>query len=329
MSGSFAQTVFLVIAAGLLMTFDCHAQRVQNLTSKSGTASEAISIDQLLSDIPRLVRESDLRGSLMHRKLSEYTYSLKKIKRTLNERGKATHELVQGFEAYPVMGQHVLIQLTENGVALPGRRVAEERRRAGEALEQAEQNALKRNTDDDATISARHLQAGVFGNPGGKPSNILIDLSEMLRSCEFSSPRRDRIGTREAIALDFRPRAGVTHPVNLAFINRLHGTIWIDVADRVVTRLEGWPLPPPLLAQNRVATQAREETPKLTEAALVYQQMRLSAGVWVPSLIRMNAGGDTTLFNGLNWDVMFEFSDYKRYSTDVGDIKLERPKEQP
>ena len=69
------------------------------------------------------------------------------------------------------------------------------------------------------------------------------------------------------------------------------------------------------------------ETPR-KEAAIIYQQVRLPTGVWLPSLIRMNAAGDDQLFNGLNWDVLFEMSDYKRFDIGVDKIEIDSSKEQ-
>jgi hypothetical protein len=354
-----AQTVFLFIAGCLFLTLDCQKLRAQGFTNAAPAAAATDAgtrTDKQLPDISGLVRECDLHGALMHRSLSEYTYTLVKVKRVLNDHNKVMRELVQAFEAYPIPGQHVLIQISENGTALSPREVAEERRLAGEELARAERDTQKR---DEALAAAaakeatakeaidnpgKYLVAGVSVRANGKYFNVLIDLSEFLRSCEFSNPRREMVGKREAIVLSFRSRAGVKFPFDMTFMSKLNGTIWIDAEDKVVARLEGWPLattPPETKAvtetkaapETKTAHEAQaarqSQDARQSEAAVIYQQVRLPTGVWVPSLIRMNAGGNGALFNGLNWDVMFEFSDYKRYSTDVEGVKLEKPKRHP
>jgi hypothetical protein len=333
---SLTQTIFILIAVGLLMTMDCRTERAQGFSGASVNSNSEKRPDKDLSDIYELVRESDTHGALMHKRLGDYTYTLIKIKRKLNEHGKAIRERVQSFEAFPVQGQHVLVQITENGSALTAREVAEQRRRAGEALVYAEREAQKHKDDVQVVTddSGRYLRVAVVVNSGGKFSDVLIDLSAFLRSCEFSAPRHEKIGTREAIALSFRPRAGIKLPDQMSFISKLSGTIWIDIADKVVTRLEGWPLSRPAQGdkaahEGQTSSQSEAQAVKQSEAAIIYQQVRLPTGVWVPSLIRMNAGGDAALFNGLNWDVMFQYSDYKRFSTDVGGIEFEKPKDKP
>ncbi|HZS05118.1 MAG TPA: hypothetical protein VFD58_09815 [Blastocatellia bacterium] len=43
----------------------------------------------------------------------------------------------------------------------------------------------------------------------------------------------------------------------------------------------------------------------------------------------MNAGGRSDLFDGLNWDVIFEFSNYQRFDTNAGEMILNSPGKAP
>ncbi|HVF88410.1 MAG TPA: hypothetical protein VM866_12515, partial [Pyrinomonadaceae bacterium] len=291
-----------------------------SLASLMRKAASAPAVEAL--EAARLIHESRRNGTQMHKGVLHYTYTLRKTRRTLDGRGKATDEEVQDFEAYPVRGRHVLIQLRENGSALSSFRVAAERKRVGKELEREEVERTKArghelSESDDADF---HIQAGIEGY-STKTTRITVDLSEFLRSCLFYAPRRERYAGRETIALSFVPRDGLMLPRNKSYIAELVGTVWIDAADKVVTRLEGWP------AAEFTATNERSPVPR-KEAAIIYQQVRLPTGVWLPSLIRMNAAGDGQLFNGLNWDVLFEMSDYKRFNTDVDKIEVDSSKEQ-
>jgi len=80
----------------------------------------------------------------------------------------------------------------------------------------------------------------------------------------------------------------------------------------VVARLEAWP------------ASETERTPPSTHPdaeTLVYEQMRLPNGLWVPKRIRLNAIGKATLFNGTDKDMTFEFSQYQRFNTEVKDLQ--------
>ncbi len=43
----------------------------------------------------------------------------------------------------------------------------------------------------------------------------------------------------------------------------------------------------------------------------------------------MNAGGRAELFDGLNWDVVFEFSNYQRFDTSASDAIINPPNKNP
>jgi hypothetical protein len=201
---------------------------------------------------------------------------------------------------------------------LPPWQILDDRKRAGERL-QKEEDEAKNNGDNYNSApdtAAGYVSAGIYGKANGKPAWVTIDISEILRSSDFSSPRLERLGNREVIAMNFRPRNGLSFPTSHQYIPKLLGTVWIDQAEKTVARLEA------------------QLAPQFTEGAnnrgpvLVYEQERRPTGEWFPTLIRMNAGGISSLFNGLNWDVTFEFSEYKKFTSNAGDVIIKEIKEQ-
>src|SRR4051812_6227254 len=123
-------------------------------------------------DIPALVRESDFNGATIHLRLLDYTYTLKRTRRKLDTHNKVKEEDVNIFEAYPVMGMHVLLRVSNNGSPVPEAKMLEARRRAGEDLTRAETAA----TDQRAAVSQaaagselkRHLILGMRVGSAGK-----------------------------------------------------------------------------------------------------------------------------------------------------------------
>jgi hypothetical protein len=271
-------------------------------------------------DIAELVRQVENNGAAMHKRMREYTYLLKKTRRILNEQGKASSVYVQGFEAYPVRGEHVLIQLTRNGLPLAPWEVEAERKRAGERLEKFEQEENHSEAGNKQRAEG-YVAAGVYGRAQGRPVALSVDLAAFLHWSEFYSPQFERVGDRGMIVLRFRPRPGVNLPRNKSFVAKLVGTVWIDSADKVIARFEGWPAPEFV---KRDEAQAASQP----EARLIYRQVKLPDGMWFPNLIRVNSAGDGSLFDGLNWDVLFEFSEYKHFTTTVEEIKIQDPKKQ-
>ena len=267
-------------------------------------------IQPLPPEAADLLQQSSVVGGAMHKQLLDYTYILKKTRHTLDERGNPSGAEEQVFEAYPIRGEHVLIRLSANGI--PSRTLAEDRKRAVKQLEEAEHRGLQLDGEREKTETgekSEYVSAGVSGIYGGNAGYVSINVSAFLRACEFFSPRTEKIAGREMLVLSFRRRAGASLPLNQSYISKLVGTIWIDQADKVVTRLEAWPA-------VQAAFDFLQSTAPRDDAALIYQQQRQPNGSWFPTVIRMNAGGRKELFNGLNWDVLFEFSGYHRFNTD-------------
>jgi hypothetical protein len=267
-------------------------------------------VPPLAAEYIELLQHSEKSGGAMHRKLFDYTYQLKKTKRTLNANGKSTATEEQIFEAYPVRGEHVLIRLSTNGLA--AKNIADERKRAVRELEAAER------TPKAAPPAEGYIAAGIVGIFQGKPSYVSIDVTTVLKACEFFSPRHETINNRPAIALNFRPHAGMNLAPKHAYLAKIIGTIWIDAEDKTVIKMEGWPA-------SKAAFDLIQSTAPRSEAALIYQQERQANGLWFPTLIRLNADGNFDLFDGLNWEVVFEFSHYQKFQTSADDLIVKPP----
>ncbi len=264
-----------------------------------------------------LLHQTEANGVTSHKQLLNYTYQLKKTRRVLNERGNPTHTQEEVFEAYPIRGEHVLILLSRDGQS--SKKLTEDRKRAAKQLEEGERLRNSEDTQEQSFDKETdgYISAGVTGVYQGKTGYVSISISTILRSCDFFSPRTEKIGEREMVVLNYRHRGEVKLARNHSYIAGLAGTIWIDQADKIVARLEGWPL-------TTAAFDLVQSTAPRDKAALIYQQTRQPDGTWFPGVIRMNAGGRVELFDGLNWDVLFEFGNYKRFNTSASE-KLNDP----
>ncbi|MFN0085324.1 MAG: VWA domain-containing protein [Blastocatellia bacterium] len=267
-----------------------------------------------------LIQEVLKSGERNYARLNEYTYALRKVRRVLTPRGKIKSEEYHDYEAYPVRGKHALIQLAENGSRLPNQRIDLNRRHATDVLVRSEEemHRLSQPEADELNQRIGYWGASIEGRneQRGLPRRsvyLTIDPDVFFRSCEFSSPRMALLESRETVVLDFRPLPGAKLDEDKDWIGRLAGTVWIDAADRTLVRIEGQSL----LNQEAAATE-----PPIN---FVYQQQRLDAGVWGPSLIRINSAGDERLFRGLNWDAWFQFTNFKRFDSKISDVKIVSP----
>jgi VWFA-related protein len=264
--------------------------------------------------INTLLQETEQNGARMFKQLGAYTYSLRKVRRVLDPKGRIREEEYKDYEAYPVKGRHALVQLSANGERLKGERIELDRKQATEVLVKDEEAKSKANEDAAQRVTANYWVASLSGfTKRNKYVYVTIDPALFFTACEFSAPRTGLLEGRETIILRFRPRAEAKLESDQAWVGKLEGNLWIDVADRSLVRIEG-----------QEAAPAAGTQPVLN---FVYQQQRLAEGMWSPRLIRLNAGGNEALFGGLNWDAWFEFNNYKRFDSQGSDLKVLAPGE--
>jgi VWFA-related protein len=275
--------------------------------------------------VNELLQEVQKAGAQMFSRLGEYTYSLRKVRRVLNPKGKIRSEDYQDYEAYPVKGRHALIQYAENGTRLNIKQIDLSRKVATEVLikSEEERQKLNENAEDELNKKIGYWGANVEGvvEKRGQPRRnvfITVDPEVFFNSCEFSAPRAVVLEGRETYVLDFKPRPGLKLNHDQDWIARIEGSVWIDAADKSLVRIEG---------QMPAGAAGVESAVAGVPLNFVYQQQRLAAGVWAPSLIRINAAGNEALFRGLNWDAWFEFNNFKRFDTRDSDVKIVAPEE--
>ena len=96
------------------------------------------------------------------------------------------------------------------------------------------------------------------------------------------------------------------------FVSKLKGEMWVDVNDRIVTRLTGWPIAGKEQDKVDPAATAEEKPP-----AVYIEMMRLPQDVWLPHIVRINGADYPTLFDRVTNESTITYSEYKRFITDV------------
>jgi len=281
-------------------------------------------------DIPKLI-ENALGNGRAAKLLSEYAYTMRMAQRKADRKGRITEES-ETYEAYfPTLKRKgetkfVLIKTKENDRPVAPERLERERQKATERLLKGEEEAQKvdnSRADEKGGKSAEWQDAGEDSgknigiyfrmNAGTMFSGVSLDVRTLLKNCDFDSPRHEVIDGREAIALNFRPRPGASFEKEQRYLAQSVGTVWIDAADKILVRVEGWPRAAPTRAGN---------------PAFVYEQVRLPDGHWLPRLGRMNCASHPTLF-GANYDFVFEFGNYQHFYSEIKDVRINKPAARP
>lgn len=277
---------------------------IENRVFDPPAANEELDVAALLLEVGRNQDEIEKR-------VSEYAFTQTETDREINSKGELRKQTIKVYEVFPLPNREAVQKLiSENGVALSAERAAKEDRRVQEELLKAE-----RERENDEKKVARRRAEREKKNEGKEATEI----SPFLRACEFVSPRRELLAGREAIVFDFRPRPGF-RPQNReeSLIAKLIGVVWIDPVDKQVIRLEarlaeGFKMAGGLLVSLKPG------------AAVVIEQTRMVQGVWLPRFAQVNLSVKVLLFAGGDYNKTIEWSDYKHFSGEVKDYKVDSP----
>jgi hypothetical protein len=260
-------------------------------------------------DVAELWREVHRNQDEIDKRVSEYAFTQKETDNEISGKGELKKQTVKVYEVYPLPNREPVKKLiSENGVPLSPERVAKEDRRLQEEFEKAERDREK----DEKKAAQRRAERDKKEKEG-------TEISPFLKVCEFVSPRREQWEGRETIVFDFRPKAGFK-PKNReeSLIAKLVGVVWIDPVDKQIIRLEarlaeGFKIAGGLVASLKPG------------AALVIEQTRMAQGVWLPRFAQVNLSFKVLIFGGGDYNQTVEWSDYKHFSGDVKDYKVNTP----
>lgn len=298
----------------LRMTFDIAGELtllLQSVKYDTGIADSIFdppSANEKL-DIAELLREVDRNQDEIDKRVSEFAFTQKETEKELNSKGELKKQTVKVYEVFPLPNREPVMKLiSENGVPVSAERAAKEDRRVLEEFEKAERDREK----DEKKMAQRRAERE-------KKSKEGTEISPFLKACEFVSPRREQWEGRETIVFDFRPKPGF-HPQNReeSLIAKLVGVVWIDPVDKQVIRLEARLAEAFKIAGGLVASLK-------PGAAVIIEQTRMSQGVWLPRFAHINLSLKVLLFGGGDYNQTIEWSDYKHFSGDVKDYKVDTP----
>ena len=283
-------------------------------------------------DIPALVKEAYCKGA--GDMIADYNYVMNTRRRSVDKKGQTkegsiTYEVFIPTLKSGTRGKGILVVTARDGVPVPAAELEKARTEAGERLEKAEERNARERPSIPPPANERvqgMLPLGMYtyttNSRSGffKKDGVGLGIHSFLRSCEFALMGRASSEGREVLVFNFRPRPDAQFNDNEKYIAQFTGEIWIDVQDRIVTRLTGWPT---LSAEPPGATtpaESRERPP-----AVLVEMQRLPEGIWLPRVIRINGADYPKLFDGIDTESISTFSNYVRFSTEIKDVNVNPP----
>jgi hypothetical protein len=314
-----SQAVLMLVATFISVTAQS-VKTVEGVKAKTAIPPACESIDpanlEEKVDVNALVKEANCKGS--GDIYTNYSYVMKSVKREPKSKGQTKEESIVYEVFMPILpngarGRGVLLVTSRDGVPVPPQELEKERVRAGERLEKEEKRIASTPASQTPTAASRNGMLPIgsyesFGFGGGK---AVVDIRTFLTNCDLTFVRREPHEGREMLVFTFTPQPGAQFKDNERYVAQLKGEIWIDLQDRIVARLVGWP---------QTATQFNDKAP-----AVYFEMIRLPAGVWLPLEIRLNGSDYPGLIDRVAFHATLNFSEYKRFSTEIKDQKLETP----
>lgn len=245
-------------------------------------------------------------------KFDEYTFTVKHTERELDGKGDAKKETTQEWEVFMAPNGWSIGKLARvNGQPLPPEKAAKEEKRVADFLA-----AHAADKPPESRKGAGGFQIS-FGDGMG------FGLADLLRACDFVSPRREKFQGRDAVVFDFRPRADFrSRNRNDEMMSKIVGLVWIDLAEKVVMRIEAR-----LTGDFKIGGGLLMKI--APGAGFAFERRRLDDGYWVPHSYHWNANGRGLIFVKRSVYEITEWGNYKRFRAESGDAKLDAPKREP
>jgi hypothetical protein len=151
-----------------------------------------------------------------------------------------------------------------------------------------------------------------ISQPGySNPDKDEITVARLLQIVAFSRPRRVSLKGRDTIAFDFAgDQHAKTHGRDEDALKKVSGTVWIDEADREVSRMSATLDENYHVGFGLLASVAKGSN-------LVFDQALIRNEAWLPTAITLHLQARAFLVAGIRADVDIRFDQYRKFQTDA------------
>ena len=240
-----------------------------------------------LPDAATMLREVEAHQKQLDKIRENYTFRSVQTTRQLDGSGNTKKVETEEHEVFFVNGEQVQKLVRKDGKDLTPEQARKEQDRVNKEV-------LK------------------ISKPGySNPDKDEITVSRLLQIVTFSRPRRVQLNGRDTIAFDFAgdPHAK-THGRGEDALKKVSGTIWIDEADREVTRMSATLDENYHVGFGLLASVAKGSN-------VVFDQALIRNEAWLPTAIALHLQARAFLVAGFRAEIDIRFDQYKKFQTDA------------
>jgi hypothetical protein len=240
-----------------------------------------------LPDAATMLREVEAHQKQLDKVRENYTFRAVQTTRQLDSSGNTKKVETEEHEVFFVNGERVQKLVRKDGKDLTPDQARKEQDRVNKEV-------LK------------------ISKPGySNPDKDEITVSRLLQIVTFSRPRRVGLNGRDTIAFDFAgdPHAK-THGRGEDALKKVSGTIWIDEADREVSRMNATLDENYHVGFGLLASVAKGSN-------VVFDQALIRNEAWLPTAIALHLQARALLVAGFRAEIDIRFDQYKKFQTDA------------
>lgn len=240
-----------------------------------------------LPDAATLLRDVEAHQKHLDEIRENYTFRAVQTIRHLDANGKLKSTETEEHEVFFIKGHQVQKLVRKNGKELTPQEAKKEQDKVNKEVQKYEQPGQEDAHKDDITVA------------------------RLLEIVSFSHPRRVIVNGRKTIAFDFvgNPHAK-THGRNEEALKKVSGTVWIDEADREVSRMSATLNENYHVGFGLLASVAKGSN-------LVFDQALIRNEVWLPTAIVLHVQAKAFLVVGMRADVDVRFDQYLKFEADA------------
>jgi len=240
-----------------------------------------------LPDAATMLREVEAHQKQLDKVRENYTFRAVQTTRELDSSGKTKKVETEEHEVFFVNGQRIEKLVRKDGKDLTPDQARKEQDRVNKEV-------LK------------------ISKPGyTNPDKDEITVARLLQIVRFFRPRRVLLNQRDTIAFDFAgDEHAKTHGRDEEALKKVSGTIWIDEADREVSRMSATLDENYHVGFGLLASVAKGSN-------VVFDQALIRNEAWLPTAIALHLQARAFLVAGFRAEIDIRFDQYRKFQTDA------------
>jgi hypothetical protein len=240
-----------------------------------------------LPDAATMLREVEAHQKQLDKIREDYTFRAVQTTRQLDSSGNTKKVETEEHEVFFVNGHRVQKLVRKDGKDLTPDQARKEQDRVNKEVVKISQPGYTNPDKDEITVS------------------------RLLQIVTFSRPRRVGLNGRDTVAFDFAgdPHAK-THGRGEDALKKVSGTIWIDEADREVSRMSATLDENYHVGFGLLASVAKGSN-------VVFDQALIRNEAWLPTAIALHLQARALLVAGFRAEIDIRFDQYKKFQTDA------------